>query len=269
MKKLLTIGLCSCLLSACSSSIPSTDSSDVLFEPDMNQVLVETIVLNDKMKIEHYQTTYLHNIKQILKEDYLDESSILPYERIGAENLVFIGFDDSKVDELNEEIKEKHENYINSVVYVENNSNYVNWLKEFDFVFYDIYKNDDITSIVETSNHILSEAGGMPYQYRIFNIDNQTGKLLSNQEVIKDFEALNQMAVNQLNDLGYVPLYDFKDFDYETFYYGIGLENEPMEFILPISDSSFIYKKNNRFHLILEIYRAGINDYMIKLELPS
>ena len=38
----------------------------------------------------------------------------MPYERVGAEDLVFIGFD--------------------------------------------VYKNDDITSIVQTSNHVLWEA---------------------------------------------------------------------------------------------------------------
>ncbi len=230
MKKLWCCLLILNLLSGCSiEDNPNEDSktSEIIenqpnenFSKTMKRVPVKTIVLNDKMKIERYQTTYPHNKEQIMKIDYFSEDDWLPYERVGAEDLVFIGFD--------------------------------------------VYKNDDITSIVQTSNHVLWEAGGFPDQYRVINIDNQTGKILTNRGIIKSYDELSEAAMSSLEKLGYVPLYAGDKMNYTDFYYGIDLENQPKSSILPINDESMVYKKDNSYQLILEIYKAGVNDYKIK-----
>ena len=57
--------------------------------------------------------------------------------------------------------------------------------------------------------------------------------------------------------------------NYTDFYYGIDLENLPKSSILPIKDESMVYKKDNNYQLILEIYKTGVNDYKIKLNLEQ
>lgn len=81
--------------------------------------------------------------------------------------MVFIGFDDDEaIDTLNDEIQKQYDSCIQSVKYKDYSPDVSDFLQEFDFMFFDVYKNDDITSIVQTSNHVLWEAGGFPYQYR-------------------------------------------------------------------------------------------------------
>lgn len=103
-----------------------------------------------------------------------------------------------------------------------------------------------------------------PRSISVININNQTGKILSNQEIIDSYDELSEAAMSSLENLGYLPLYDGAEKNDEDFYYGIGLENQPKSSILPINDESMVYKKDNSYQLILEIYKAGVNDYKIK-----
>ena len=92
---------------------------------------------------------------------------------------------------------------------------------------------------------------------------------MSNQEIIDSYDELSEAAMSSLENLGYLPLYDGAEKNDEDFYYGIGLENQPKSSILPINDESMVYKKDNSYQLILEIYKTGVNDYKIKLNLEQ
>lgn len=254
--------------------------SSVINEPDQSEESnennaqsedpIQILYLNGGKTIELYQTTYPHHEEQLLKEDYVQEDSYLPYERIGAQKLVFSNFNDPLFDQLNQENLEKYNQCINSVQYhdYENNPSYEGYLSEFDILFYDIYENNDVISIVETYNHVLWESGGLPYQYRIFNIDKNTGELLSNSDLIEDYDVMSAQAENVLQEMGILPLSNREDMSEETdiFYYGLNLENSDPAFNLPFNDESYLYQKDNEWFLFIELHCYGPGGRLIRLK---
>ena len=49
--------------------------------------------------------------------------------------------------------------------------------------------------------------GRFPISISVINIDNQTGKILTNQEIIDSYDELSEAAMSSLDKLGYLPLY--------------------------------------------------------------
>lgn len=277
MKKLIVLNLVLFILIGCTSVANEDISNDSHVEPQeetptensqqnqeqpvfdktLHKELIEKFTLDNGAFIEHYRTVFPHDEKQTLKLDYLNDI-YLPYNRVGAEEILFSGFDDASIDELALDIQTSYEFAVQSIRYAnygipEDNE----YLQEFDIVFYDIYQNDDVLSIVETKNHILWGAGSMPYEYRVFNIDIKTGKLLSNSELVPDYETLTDKAIEKLTSLGYELSDSSLDDSIQRFKLRSADEFNKMD--LPITDSSLIYKQDNQYYLIIQIYIVGVN----------
>lgn len=97
----------------------------------------------------------------------------------------------------------------------------------------------------------------MPYEYRVFNIDIKTGKLLSNSELVPDYETLTDKAIEKLTSLGYELSNPSLADSIQRFKLRSADEFNKMD--LPITDSSLIYKQDNQYYLIIQIYIVGVN----------
>lgn len=259
MKKILISFLMIAMIAGCAQTVdvekpaePSIDEhTEISDELDKTLIRkeIQRINLYDDVYIEHYRTTYPHNKEQILKDDWY-ENTYFDYDKIGADEIVFVGFDSAEIEKLNQEIKSQYEGCLNSIIYKDGNEE--TYLREFTLVNYDIYVNDDIVSIVESKNHILYEAGGAPSEYRIFNIDKKSGELLNNSELMLNYEELSINGIDTLIKLGYKDANGLQEISEEGIYFD---SSEPI-----INDASLIYKKDEQWMVIVElnIYGSGI-----------
>lgn len=267
MKKILISFLMIAMITGCNQVIevdkpkePTIDEhTEISDELDKTLIRkkIQRIDLYDDVYIEHYRTTYPHNQEQILKDDWY-ENTYFDYNKIGADEIVFVGFDSAEIEKLNQEIKSQYEECLNTIVYKEGNDE--TYLREFTLVNYDIYVNDDIVSIVESKNHILYEAGGAPSEYRIFNIDKKSGELLNNSDLMLNYEELSISCIDTLVKRGYKDANGLQEIDEEGIYFD---SSELM-----INEASLIYKKDEQWMVIVElsIFGAGIYFKHIMIE---
>lgn len=114
MKKILISFLMIAMITGCNQVIevdkpkdPTIDEhTEISDELDKTLIRkkIQRIDLYDDVYIEHYRTTYPHNQEQILKDDWY-ENTYFDYNKIGADEIVFVGFDSAEIEKLNQEIK--------------------------------------------------------------------------------------------------------------------------------------------------------------------
>lgn len=268
MKKIFIVFLMIAIIAGCAQTAdvekpeePTIDEHTEISDELDNTLIrkeIQRINLYDDVYIEHYRTTYPHNQEQIFKEDWY-ENTYYDYQKIGADEMVFVGFDNAEIEQLNQEIKSQYEECLNTIIYKEGTDDET-YLRECTLVNYDIYVNDNIISIVETKNHILYEAGSAPSEYRIFNIDKKSGELLNNSDLMLNYEELSISCIDTLVKLGYKDANGLQEIDEEGIYFD---SSELM-----INEASLIYKKDEQWMVIVElnIFGAGIYFKHIMIE---
>lgn len=229
--------------------VPLVEQPEIIEKLDkkLTREKIKIVELNNGAYIEYYQTTYPHNQDQLFKDDWY-ENTFIDYRRVGAEEIIFVGFDDIK--DLNQEIKLNYENCLKSITYKDDNEEM--YLREFDIINYDVFENDDIISIIESKTHVLYEAGSMPFQYRIFNIDKNNGKLLENSELMINYDDMSDDIINTLIKLGYKDANGLPEINEEGIYFN---SSKTL-----MNDEALIYKKDEHWMMIvkLSIYGAGL-----------
>lgn len=219
----------------------------------LERILLDTYFLDNGAVIEHYMTTYPHSLEQTLKAETYEMGIYVPYEKIGASELVFKGFEDPVYEEVNQQIKNDYDTYVNSYTYTDYDKTFLN---NFTLCFYDFYDNDDFISILETKHNVVWSTGGTAYQFRVFNIDKTTGKLLSNEEIADDLNLLTESEIEMIEKRGYDILDANEEMELGRQYVAFNYSDPSLS--AKITNESLLYKANGQWVNIVAIQFIGI-----------
>lgn len=90
-----------------------------------------------------------------------------------------INLQSDEINQLNEQMAERYDKYVNELRYQDDT------LREGHFMDASAFLNKEILSLVVRDQWFLFEAGLRPADYEIYNIDLETGHILSNEELLE------------------------------------------------------------------------------------
>ena len=196
MKKYLKYLLAFTLLSGCSAAQPEPveETIDKTLEEEMSDL----IAMTNGDWIEQYRTVYPKDSEQQIIKDNIQNQAFGRNE-ICAQRLVFQGFDNQELTQLNETLQQAYEDAIDSVEYNEQNPNLI---QKCQTLTYEVNKNEDVISVIQIVRTIEDGESVSDIEYTVWNLENGTGNFLSNEQLVSDYGAMSEAIGQSMEEMG-------------------------------------------------------------------